>query len=116
MYKSIFLAVALVFCVIGIVAVISFLLIKAVMPDKSSKAYIVYPFSKRDKECAVLVSCAESIISALGLRRRCSIIVLDCGMDEKERSDIEAAFCRSNDTVICSADGFFERIHEEKEE
>lgn len=112
MYKSIFLAFVVLFFVIGIITVISFILIKAVCPDKTGSVYVVCPFSEKDRECAVKISCIISILTATGLMKHCRIAVIDSGMTSEEKENILFSF--GNDPRITLSDsGRFCRILDE---
>ncbi|MBR3768040.1 MAG: hypothetical protein IKL10_07370 [Clostridia bacterium] len=112
MYKSIILAIAVLFFVIGLVTVLSWLLIKAAAPDKNSKFYVVSSFGEKDRECAVKISCILSVLTVLGLMSRCEIVAIDMGMTDEERERIEAAFCKERHFIICDPDSFFDKIAE----
>ncbi len=101
MYKSILLAIVVVFFVMGIVCFISFLLIKSACPDKKSHFFILCPFSDSDRECSVRISCVLSIITALGLQKRCTVLAVDGGMDEQEKKLLTAAFFHADNVIIC---------------
>lgn len=113
MYKSICLAFGVIFAVIGFVCVFSYILIRVVAPDKKKKFYVVSFFGADDKECSVCVSCVISILTVLGLYRRCRIIAVDCGMSDYEKKNLLCAFQREENVVICGRDMFFEHIDEE---
>lgn len=101
MYKSILLAIVVVFFVMGIVCFISYLLLKSACPDKKMHFFILCPFSDSDKECSVRISCVLSIITALGLHRRCTVLAVDDGMEDKEKKILTAAFFHADNVTIC---------------
>lgn len=115
MYKSIILAICVLFFVIGLVTVIGFILLKAVSPDKNSKIYIMTVFGEEDKECAVRISSIFSILSVLGLLSRCRIIALDSGMREDEREYVRAAFGRERHIILCEEDELLRNISQKCE-
>lgn len=80
------------------------ILLKLVAPDKKSKYFIVSVFSENDRDCAVKISCAESVITLFGLSDRCTFIAADSGLSLKERKKLEAAFRRDTQVKICSID------------
>ncbi len=104
MYQNIFYAIAVLFFAVGVCAVVTYILLRAAAPDKDSKYFIVSVFSHKDKDCAVKISCAESVTTLFGLSERCSIIAVDSGLDEEERKKLEAAFRRDTNVKICSID------------
>lgn len=110
MYKSIFLGLFVIFFVIGVVTVISYILIRAVAPDKNSRFFIVSVFDRNSRECSVKISCVLSIITVLGLYRRCRIIAVDNGMSDCEKKNLLWAFQRENNVTVCSKDMFFSHI------
>ncbi len=110
MYKSILFSFVVLFFVIGIVCVLSYFLIKAVAPDKSSKFYIVSVFSEKDRECSVKISCVYSILSLLGLMSRFEIIAVDNGLAESERQSITDAFSKEKRISILNTDELTGRL------
>ena len=110
MYKSIFFSFVVLFFVIGIVCVLSYLLIKAVAPDKSSKFYIVSVFGEKDRECSVKLSCVYSILSLLGLMSRFEIIAVDNGLTESERQSIADSFSKESRISILNTDELTVRL------
>lgn len=83
---------------------LTYILIRAVAPDKDTKYYVVSVFSHKDKDCAVKISCAESLITLAGLCDRCRIIAVDSGLTEEERKKLNAAFRRDANVLICDID------------
>ncbi len=112
MYKSIILAFVVVFFVAGLVCFISFLLLKAACPDKESRFFILCPFYCGDKECTVRISCVLSIITALGLHKRCIVLAVDNGMDENEKKMLYAAFFHADNVKICSKEEISDLLEE----
>ncbi len=110
MYKSIILAFFVLFFVIGLVTVLSFLLIKAVAPEKNGKFYIVSAFRENDRECAVKISCVLSILTVLGLMSRCEIVAIDSGMTAEEKNNLQASFSREKRISLCDAEEFSEKL------
>ncbi len=104
MYKSIILAFVVVFFVIGIVTVISYLLIKAACPDKKTGCFILCPFYGDDRECSVKISCIISILTALGFAKRCTVVAVDCGMKKNEKELLYSAFAHCPNIKLCDAD------------
>ena len=115
MYKSIMLAICVLFFVIGLVTVIGVILIKAASPDKNSKVYIMTVFEKNDRECAVRISSILSILSVLGLMSRCRIIALDSGMAENERDYIKKSFADEKHIILCEKDELVKEIFAERD-
>lgn len=101
MYQNIFYAIAVLFFAVGVCAVFILILLRLVAPDKNSRYFIVSVFSENDRDCAVKISCAESVITLFGLSDRCTIIAADSGLSEKERKKLEAAFRRDTGVIIC---------------
>lgn len=114
MYKSIILAFVVVFFVIGVVTVISFLLIKAACPDRKTKCFVLCPFYADDRECSVKISCVISILTALGLIKRCPVLAVDCGMKKQEKELLCSAFSDSPYIKICDADEIFSAVKEKR--
>lgn len=112
MYKNIIPAFGVIFAVIGFVCVFSYILIRAVAPDKKKKFYIVSFFGEADRECSVCISCILSILTVLGLHRRCRIIAVDCGMKDIEKKNLLCAFRREDDVIVCSKEAFFSHVEE----
>ncbi|MBR3596981.1 MAG: hypothetical protein IKL47_08425 [Clostridia bacterium] len=106
MYKSIIFAFVVLFFVIGVITVISFIMIKAVWPDKKDNIYVVCPFGRDDRECAVKVSCVISILTAIGLISRCFVAVIDSGMLPQEKENILFAFGNDPRILICDSEKF----------
>lgn len=104
MYQNIFYAIAVLFFAVGVCAVFVCILLRLVAPDKNSRYFIVSVFSEKDSDCAVKISCAESVITLFGLSDRCTLIAADSGLSEKERKKLEAAFRRDCAVKICSID------------
>ena len=115
MYKSVLLGLGVIFLVIGIVTVIAFILMRAVVPDKNRKFYIVSLFDENDKECSVEISCVLSILSILGLCGRCDIIAVDCGMKNREKKNLLWAFQREDKVIVCNKETLSDRIFDERD-
>ena len=88
MYQNIFYAIAVLFFAVGVCAVFVLILLRLVSPDKNSRYFIVSVFSEKDSDCAVKISCAESVITLFGLSDRCTLIAADSGLSEKERKKL----------------------------
>ena len=112
MYKSIILAFVMIFFVTGLTAVISWLLIKAACPDRKMRFFVVCPLYKNDSECCVKISCVLSVLTVLGLVKRCRIMAVDCGMDEYEKELLYSAFSGTETVIICKNADITEKISE----
>ena len=110
MYQGIIFLFVLTFFVIGIVSVGMFLMIKAVCPDKKDNIYIVCPFGRDDRECAVKISCIISILTVMGLMSRCRIAVIDAGMTADEKEGILFSFGNDPRISVCDSKKFCEKI------
>lgn len=112
MYKSIVLGLCLVFFVIGAVGVLSFVLLRAVLPDKKKKLHLVTFFDGNDKDCHVRISCILNIVTVTGLADRCVITAVDCGMKSDEKIRLFRAFYRERAVRICNKEEFFSLVPE----
>ncbi len=116
MYNSIILAFIMIFFVTGLTAVISWLLIKAACPDRKMRFFVLCPFFENDSECCVKISCALSVLTALGLSKRCSVMAVDCGMDEREKVFLHSAFDGIDAVIICEKSDITEKISQNRTE
>ncbi len=110
MCKSIVLAVVAIFAVIGLTAVLSFILIKAASPDRNMHFCIVLPFGKNDRECALTVSLVLNMLIAVGKLSKAKIIALDCGMEKEEKITLKNSFAREAKVFICDENDIYGKI------
>ncbi len=112
MYQNIFYAVVVLFFAVGVITVITYLLLRAVSPERSSNFYVVTVFSHKDKDCAVRISCVQSILTFTGFAGRCKIVAADSGLSKEERNKLNTAFCRDTNVIICDMDEICDIIRE----
>ena len=101
MYQNIFYAIIVLFFAVGVITVITYLLLRAVSPDGSGKFYVVTVFSHKDRDCAVRISCVQSILTFTGFAGKCRIVAADSGLSKEERNTLNTAFSRDPNVIIC---------------
>ncbi len=112
MYQNVFYAIIVLFFAVGVITVITYLLLRAVSPDRSSNYYVVTAFSHKDRDCAVRISCIQSILTFTGFAGHCKIVAADSGLSREERNKLNAAFTRDSSVIICDIEELCDVIKE----
>lgn len=102
MYENLICAIGTVFAVVGVVAVIYFILLRFIRPAKDEKYYIVTVLGKNEKNACARVSYLLSQLLSTGDMRYCTILAVDCGMSEWQRQSLLDAFGKEKCVVVCS--------------
>lgn len=102
MPDTILLALETVFAVIGLVAVIYYLLMHFIRPGRDEMYYEVLVFRGGEQNACLRVSYLLSLLLSSGNSRHCRILAVDDGMSFSQRESLISAFGNDRNVVICT--------------
>ncbi|MDR1464517.1 MAG: hypothetical protein LBJ11_04375 [Oscillospiraceae bacterium] len=110
MLETVIYGLLILFVLIGVVASVYFLMIRALHPKAQGRFVVVIPGDADQSEIASLVCAARLRMGILGDISRSEVIALDCGMSTEKRRQCEE-LCRELDhTYLCRPDDLLDRI------
>ena len=104
MAEGIFYSVVLLFVLIGIVAVLQWIMLRLITPKGKAKIFMVVPVSKDDEDAELLLRSANLRANIMGSNCCGEVLVVDCGMDDTLRSICKSASRDFNNVKVCSCD------------
>lgn len=110
MLDTFFGAVFVGLVVFGLLALCYAILLKALLPRRRRGYYIIVPARRCDKDVATAAYAARMKLHFIGDEAVGSVVVLDCGMDERQRLSCLNICRETNGIYLCTPAEFEEMV------